>query len=99
MKRRFFGAAEFTGLTRPADHTDMLLAVDSIGDQGPMHDPPLEPRDEAVFLLSAAAEIEHALMVQYLYAAYSLRVVESEPLFQELKAIQNLLLQIAREEM
>jgi hypothetical protein len=39
----------------------------------PVHDPPLEPRDEAVFLLHTAAEIEHALLVQYLYAAYSLR--------------------------
>jgi Ferritin-like len=29
-------------------------------------------RDWAVFLLHTAAEIEHALMVQYLYAAYSL---------------------------
>src|SRR5215210_8295264 len=29
--------------------------------------------DWTVFLLHTAAEIEHALMVQYLYAAYSLR--------------------------
>ena len=36
------------------------------------HDPPLAARDEAVFLLHSAAEVEHALMVQYLYAAYSL---------------------------
>ena len=28
--------------------------------------------DYAIFLLSMAAEIEHSLMVQYLYAAYSL---------------------------
>lgn len=60
-----------------------------------MHDPPLEPRDEAVFLLTAAAEIEHALMVQYLYAAYSLRVSAGT----EVQALQDLLLQIAREEM
>ncbi|SCB53503.1 Ferritin-like [Bradyrhizobium yuanmingense] len=38
----------------------------------PTHDPPLAPRDEAAFLLHIAAEIEHALMVQYLYSAYSL---------------------------
>ncbi len=36
-------------------------------------DPPLAPADEAVFLLHTAAEIEHALMVQYLYSFYSLR--------------------------
>ena len=33
----------------------------------------LQPRDEAIFLLHCAAEVEHALLVQYLYAGYSLR--------------------------
>ncbi|MGH3611472.1 MAG: ferritin-like domain-containing protein, partial [Pseudonocardia sp.] len=64
---------------------------------GPLHDPPLEPRDEAVFLLTAAAEIEHALMVQYLYAVYSIRV--ADPNRDELQRVQSLLTQIAREEM
>jgi photosystem II stability/assembly factor-like uncharacterized protein len=32
---------------------------------------PMAPRDEAVFLLHTAAEVEHALLVQYLYAAFS----------------------------
>ena len=64
---------------------------------GPLHDPPLEPHDEAVFLLTAAAEIEHALMVQYLYAAYSVRV--ADPNRTELKLVQDRLIQIAREEM
>src|SRR5262245_7609664 len=36
-------------------------------------DPTLSSRDEAVFLLHAAAEIEHSLLVQYPYAAFSLR--------------------------
>lgn len=35
-------------------------------------DPTLSQRDEFVFLLHTAAEIEHALMVQYLYAAFCL---------------------------
>lgn len=30
--------------------------------------PPLSPRDEVVFLLHTAAEVEHSLLVQYLYA-------------------------------
>ena len=34
--------------------------------------PKMRPRDEAVFWLSAAAEIEHALLVEYLYATLSL---------------------------
>jgi hypothetical protein len=61
------------------------------------HEPPLEPRDEAVFLLTAAAEIEHALMVQYLYAAYSVRV--AGPQQAALRQVRDLLTQIAREEM
>jgi rubrerythrin len=64
-----------------------------------MHDPPLEPRDEVVFLLTAAAEIEHALMVQYLYAAYSVRVPVGGSNENQLRAVQSLLTQIAREEM
>lgn len=63
----------------------------------PLHDPPLEPRDEAVMLLNVAAEIEHALMVQYLFAGYSVKVAgESQA---KLRKIQNLLFQVAREEM
>src|SRR6188472_3311485 len=38
----------------------------------PQPDPPLTRRDSAVFLLQLAAEVEHALLVQYLYAAFSL---------------------------
>ena len=49
-----------------------LAAVTVSEDPIPAFDPPLEPRDEAVFLLQVAAEVEHALMAQYLYAAYSL---------------------------
>jgi hypothetical protein len=50
-----------------------------------------------VFLLTVVAEIEHALMVQYLYAAYSVRAPGDSTT--ELDTIQALLLQIAREEM
>jgi Ferritin-like len=63
----------------------------------PLHDPPLAPRHEAVFLLTAAAEIEHALMVQYLFAAYSVHVEPGGPA--ERQVVANLLTEIAREEM
>ena len=67
----------------------------------PTHDPPLAPRDEAVFLLHTGAEIEHALLVQYLYAAYSLKSAKEVP--QEhaakVRAWKRTLLDIAREEM
>ena len=39
-------------------------------------DPTLSDRDEFIFLLQTASEIEHALMVQYLYSAWS---VPSKP--------------------
>ncbi len=38
----------------------------------PLHNPPLSPHDSAIFILHIASEVEHALMVQYLYAAFSL---------------------------
>ena len=56
--------------------------------------------DYAVFLLHIAAEIEHALMVQYLYAAYSLggpQVPESRR--ETVGRWQDILLGIAKEEM
>lgn len=65
------------------------------------HDLPLAPRDEAVFLLHTAAEIEHALMVQYLYAAYSLKPKEAVPPDKQaqVRSWRTTLLGIAREEM
>lgn len=64
-------------------------------------------REKAQFLLESAAEVEHALMVQYLYAAYSLKDRDevSDPALQA--ALSNtlerswpqVLLAIAREEM
>lgn len=99
MKKRFFGPASPVAapsglLESHAAAKAALLAVLQTS-EGPMHDPPLEPRDETVFLLIAAAEIEHALMVQYLYAAYSLRVSVGP----NVRLMQDLVLQIAREEM
>jgi hypothetical protein len=40
-------------------------------EQRPAHDPRLAPRDEMIFLLHTAAEVEHALMAQYLFASWS----------------------------
>ncbi|MFO1002900.1 MAG: ferritin-like domain-containing protein [Planctomycetaceae bacterium] len=65
-----------------------------------LHDPELTDRDEAIFLLQAAAEVEHALMVQYLFAAYSLRRQDQSAAHLTLiDGWQETLLQIAREEM
>ena len=56
--------------------------------------------DYAVFLLSVAAEIEHSLMVQYLYAAYSLGGPQV-PVEHRKAALewQRIILGIAKEEM
>ncbi len=58
------------------------------------------PRDEAALLLTVAAEVEHALMVQYLYAAYSVRDdQENNALRGRVRGIYQRLAQLAREEM
>jgi hypothetical protein len=56
--------------------------------------------DYAVFLLSMAAEIEHSLMVQYLYAAWSLGGPGISPANQpDVLKWQRIILGIAKEEM
>ena len=62
-------------------------------------EPPHAPRDEAIFWLTAAAEIEHFLMVQYLFAAYSLNLRDAGDQKEAVGKLQNTVLQIAREEM
>jgi len=63
---------EARGLPTAAEAMD-ALAADSARDLVlRRQDPPLLLRDEIIFLLHTAAEIEHALMVQYLYSAFSL---------------------------
>ena len=65
------------------------------------------PLDKARILLESAAEIEHSLMVQYLYSAYSLKAPEevTDPAQQAVlddtaeDSWPQLLLDIAREEM
>jgi hypothetical protein len=101
MEGRFFAPGSIIALPSFAqdDGKARVAAVAATGPAHPIHDPPLEPRDEAIFLLTAAAEIEHALMVQYLFAAYSVRVVPGDPHADELESVQRLVAQIAREEM
>src|SRR5262249_34700218 len=57
--------------------------------------PAARARDAAIFLLHTAAEIEHALLVQYLYAAYSL----GDPKDKTLRAWQDSIVTIAKQEM
>ncbi len=73
----------------------MTIAAAATVEERALLEPELQPRDEAIFWLTAAAEIEHALMVQYLFAAYTVRIEQNEVL----AAVQRNVLQIAREEM
>jgi hypothetical protein len=66
----------------------------------PAFDMPMAPRDMAIGLLDIGAEVEHALMAQYLYAGYSLN--ESQPDEEKRQKVQrwrSMILEIAREEM
>ncbi len=60
--------------------------------------PDLSLRDYVAQLLSIGAHVEHALMVQYLYAAYSLRA-EHENDRERVERWRDALLTVAREEM
>lgn len=70
---------------------------------GPLHNyqrPDMSPRDHLVMMLMSGAEIEHALMVQYLYAAYSINV--DQVLEQDRAMVEGWrasILSVAREEM
>jgi hypothetical protein len=63
----------------------------------------VEHRKELTYLLSQAAEVEHALMAQYLYAAFSLRSAPGPGLSQEqLAAVERwrrVILKVSGEEM
>src|SRR3954468_21622152 len=57
-------------------------------------------RDYTIFLLTIAAQIEHSLMVQYLYAAYSLGGSQTpEDQRGRVAAWRQVILGIAKEEM
>jgi Ferritin-like len=86
----------------PAPHALLAHAGLAAGPGPRPHGIPQEftPHDYAVYLLHVAAEIEHVLMVQYLYAAYSLGGPEvPNEKHDEVLKWQNSILGIAKEEM
>jgi hypothetical protein len=98
--------------TRIERHLGELTRAPRIARRGPMAAiaqaaaPPQEPppeftwRDYAIFLLTIAAQIEHSLMVQYLYAAYSLGGPQVPQVRREdVSAWRQVILGIAKEEM
>jgi rubrerythrin len=95
---RHLGAiAALSTATRGAPLAAAAMAAKSAPDDLPAE---FSWHDYAVFLLSVAAEIEHSLMVQYLYAAYSLGGPQVP--VEHRKAMlewQRIILGIAKEEM
>jgi|GEM_PF-420872 len=94
---RYSSAFDLSALSRRSGRAGTLSATDAAAHLS--FDGPIHPRAEAIFWLSAAAEIEHALMVQYLFAAYSIDVEGAGPAKAAAKAAAQRLVQIAREEM
>lgn len=75
-------------------------AIVSATTERPEFDMPVAPRDYAVRLLHIGAEVEHALMTQYIYAAYSLDENQDGQNHKELvQKWKKTILEIAREEM
>lgn len=69
-------------------------------DEQPGFDTPDAPRESAIKLLHLGAEVEHALMAQYLYAAYSLDEQQSSPDRRaQVAKWRGVVAEIAREEM
>ena len=89
-RERATRAAREAGLEFEAQTTDELV-VEGV----------LTPRDETVFLLQTAAEIEHALLVQYLFTAYSIDAISAPTSNERAKAEnwQRMIRDIAIEEM
>jgi hypothetical protein len=83
-----------------------LTALETAEPQSAQEAPPnldifIAPRDQAIYLLHIGAEVEHALMVQYLYAAYSLGGAQiTDPERRKLTdKWKSKILEVAREEM
>ncbi|AIY44066.1 hypothetical protein LT85_4908 [Collimonas arenae] len=99
IRRHLGGAAKLLPATTPT-----MLAAQKLTTQDAASEQLLNlefsPRDYVAYLLSIDAEIEHCLMVQYLYAAYSLGGPQVPSQFRDaVRSWQEVILGIAKEEM
>lgn len=94
-QRRHLGALG-TALKR----SRALLFKSEDGKDGAPYEKEFSPRDYVSYLLDVDAEIEHGLMVQYLYAAYSLGGPQVPAQHRDtVRGWQEIILGIAKEEM
>jgi hypothetical protein len=85
---------------RPRSRFEASRMTRTAGPPTPIVPPELSARDYVVLLLDVGAEIEHSLMVQYLYSAYSLGGPQvPEPERDRVRGWQEVVLGIAKEEM
>jgi Ferritin-like len=81
----------------------ILDDAEARSDLGPVHDyrrPDMSYRDHLVMMLTSGAEVEHALMVQYLYAAYSINGDQKSKKHRAMvEGWRASILSVAREEM
>jgi len=97
-KRRHLGALFAPGAT--AKTRLLAAAPTAAATAAAPYETEFAPRDYVSFLLHVDAEIEHGLMVQYLYAAYSLGGPQVPPQHRErVRGWQEIILGIAKEEM
>lgn len=83
----------------PQDNRGSLPLTSLLADQFPKRRE-MTWHDQLVWLLHLGAALEHALMVQYLYAAYSLGGKQVPPEYRpKVKEWQESILAVAREEM
>ena len=98
MLKRLYSHLQWT--SEPGIRKHLTYRSDEKNASYPHYDSRLTPHDEAIFLLHIGAEVEHALMVQYLYAAYSLGGAQvPEEHAAEVIQWQKDILIVAREEM
>jgi hypothetical protein len=87
-------------LDRPAVMDASVMAMTTLQRPLPPKPEAMEWRDYLIMLLHIGAELEHALMVEYLYAAYSLNDRSGTPQQRrQMSELRNLLLTVAREVM
>ena len=89
----------------PQPITGQLGSVVRLRSPQKLEEPPIriEHREQLIYMLCAAAELEHALMCEYLFAAFSLKRDASEGLTEEqVAAVQrwrSAILAVAKQEM
>jgi len=106
MRSRFARHLQWTkrqapprGEPRPSAMAFVAQLADTVAEERSIS-PEFNGHQYAIFLLHVAAEIEHALMVEYLYAAYTLGGPHVDPKYTPLiQQWQEVILGIAKEEM